>query len=124
MKLSTATLKRLIKEELNKVLSENDFLADAPDQGIGLKTGLPKSEKIDFMRSRVNNDGDMPVVDCKGMNADDILAGWSVLDTEMKGWYDNTGARFINVSPQAAQALKGRGYSDFSAGDETVIGGK
>lgn len=123
MKISKSRLKSLIKEELDNVLSENNFLADAPDQGIGLETNLSKSEKIDFMRSRVGTDGGMPVVDCKGMNANDIMAAWSVLETEMKGWYDSTGAGFINVSPQAAQELNKLGYSSYSAGDETVIGG-
>jgi len=122
MKLSKSYLKKLIKEELNNVLNEDDFLRDPPEKGMGYKNNLPQSEKIEIYRKHVSNEGGMPVVNAEGMNMDDIMAMYSILNVGDKSWYDTTGAKFVNVSQQAADKLSKQGYS-FNAG-ENVIGGK
>ena len=107
MKVTKTYIEKLIKEELKKVLTEDDFLRDTPEEGLGLSHGLPKSEKIDLMRKYVSDEGGVPVVDASDMNHDDILAMTSVLDAFLpKGWYETTGAKFVNVSQQSADNLK------------------
>ena len=57
------------------------------------------------------------------MNHEDILAMTSVLDSELpSGWYETTGAKFVNVSQQSADNLKSN-MADAKPG-EFMFGGK
>ena len=130
MKLTTAVLKKLIREELNRINEEEDFeYIKGTDneyyeanKGVGIQDNMLSRKGVDSMINQyvVSQEGEEVVVDASNFNVADVQGMLEIAFKELNA----KKIRYVNVNQRLASANEKSGLGnvvDVGAGQFEIV---